>query len=102
MALPISYGFWKLDGGISPLPAGVLELVLLFIAGVLAAGSRDVLRKYYAGGLKLLGEQGAEVMTNGNHGTKNDKADGRDGRTKAISKPATTEQQGKESVKPQK
>jgi hypothetical protein len=55
VALLSAYAAWRVGGGVSPLPYGVAEALLVFIVAVFTAGSRDALRNYFAGGEMLLG-----------------------------------------------
>ncbi len=69
VALPFSYAALRVAGS-SYVTFGIWsDLMTVVLCGVLFAGSRDALRKYYRRSARLLGEQpGKETnMTNGNH-----------------------------------
>lgn len=55
VAIVFAYACWRLTQGTDRTHLGWPEITLLFVVPVLFAGSRDALRKYYAGGRMLLG-----------------------------------------------
>jgi hypothetical protein len=62
VALLTAYAAWRVGGGVSPLPYGGAEALLVFIVAVFTAGSRDALRNYFAGGEMLLGRTRKEFQ----------------------------------------
>lgn len=70
VALILAFAMWRLSNHADAAPVGWPECVLAIITFVFAAGSRDALRKYYAGGELLLGKvphRRRRRMTNGKH-----------------------------------
>ena len=65
-----AYAMWRGSAHAIAVAVGGPEAGLILIVGVFAAGSRDALRKYYAGGTLLLGTvklKRRRTMTNGKH-----------------------------------
>lgn len=70
VATLLAFAMWRVSEHADLMPAGWPEACLAFIVAVFAAGSRDALRKYYSGGVLLLGtvpKRRRRRMTNGKH-----------------------------------
>lgn len=70
VAAVTAYAMWRGSPHAESVALGWPEGGLTLIVGVFAAGSRDALRKYYAGGTLLLGtvkQRRRRSMTNGKH-----------------------------------